>query len=60
MLAIKYKRFIEIRKIYRDLIHFIFKCSVANDLINQMFHLFLINYEPEIAGIRLIVFIYHL
>ena len=39
VLIIKYERFIEARKVCRDLIHFISRCSIANFLINQVFHL---------------------
>ena len=39
MLIIKYERFIETRKIYRDLTHFVFKMLYCNYLINQVFHL---------------------
>ena len=31
---LRYEKFIEIKKICRDLTHFIFKCSIANYLIN--------------------------
>ena len=36
---LKHKRFIKVRKICRDLTHFVFKCSVINYSINQLFHL---------------------
>ena len=31
---LKYERFIETKKIYRNLTHFVFKCFIANYLIN--------------------------
>ena len=45
MLIIKHERFIETKKICRDLTHFVFKCSVTNYSINQMFHLLSTNYH---------------
>ena len=60
MLIIKHERFIEIRKVYRDLTHFVFKMLCCSYSINQMFHLFSTDYELEIAGIRLILRIYYL